>query len=312
MTRQVIWLHAWVLVGLWVMHLTLPDYHHGQVARIMVLGVYAMGYNILFGYTGLLSLGHAMFLAAGMYGMGLTGQHLGFSTIEAFASGIAAAAALAVLVGLLALRTIGVAFMIVTLMFSQSAYLTILYFGEWTRGDEGFVLTSSVRSLWGYDLSTADGRYLAALGLFATALVIKLLLVQSRKGRVMVGIRENEDRTRMLGYDVWRHKMTSLVFSGVFSGAAGAAYGILFGYVGASFAAVPYSIFPLLWVLLGGAGTVLGPVVGTAFMVYLVDYASGQTDAYMLVVGVALVLLILFARRGIMGLIRRRLVPWLP
>gem|GEM_PF-3574665 len=98
----------------------------------------------------------------------------------------------------------------------------------------------------------------------------------------------------MLGYNTWSHKLLALTLSGSFSGASGAAYAILFGYVGASFAAVPYSIFPLLWVLLGGAGTTLGPIIGTAFMVYLVDYASGMTDAYMLVVGVTLVLITLF------------------
>jgi branched-chain amino acid transport system permease protein len=116
----------------------------------------------------------------------------------------------------------------------------------------------------------------------------------------------------LLGYNVWRYKYTALVLSGVYSGAAGAAYGVLFGYVGASFAAVAYSIFPLLWVLVGGVGTLLGPLVGTAFMVYLIDYASGLTDAYMLVVGVVLIFMVLFARRGFMGLVRRYALPWLP
>jgi len=100
--------------------------------------------------------------------------------------------------------------------------------------------------------------------------------------------------------------------SGTVSGAAGAAYGVLFGYVGASFAQVPYSIFPLLWVLLGGAGTVIGPFIGALFMFYLIDLSSGVTDAYMLVVGVALVLLTLFAPKGMMGMVRERWLKWLP
>ena len=311
MTRNLV-LHLAIIGLLYVLHLTLPAYHHGQTARIMTLAVYAMGYNILFGYSGLLSLGHAMFFAAGMYGMGLSAQHLDVPTLPAFGIGILAATALAFLVGLLALRTIGVGFMIVTLMFSQSAYLTILYFGDYTRGDEGFVLPASARTFMGYDFSQADTRYLAALGLFATALLLKLWLVSSRKGRVMVAVRENEERARMLGYNSWSHKLLALTLSGTFSGAAGAAYAILFGYVGASFAAVPYSIFPLLWVLLGGAGTTLGPIIGTAFMVYLIDYASGWTDAYMLVVGVTLVAITLFVRGGLMGFVRSRMVPWLP
>jgi len=311
MTRLLL-LHVAIIAGLYGLHLILPDYHHGQVARIMVLAIYAMGYNILFGYTGLLSLGHAMFFAAGMYGMGLSAQHLGMTTIPAFTIGVVAAAIVSLLFGLLALRTIGVAFMIVSLMFAQAAYLTILYFGEWTRGDEGFVLTSTARQIAQFDLSKADERYLAALALFGTALILKLLLIRSRKGRILRATRENEERARMLGYNVWGHKLMALVASGTMSGAAGAAYGILFGYVGASFASVPYSIFPLLWVLLGGAGTTLGPLIGTAFMVYLVDYASGFTDAYMLIVGVALVLLTIFVRGGIMGFVRSKVFPWIP
>lgn len=311
MTRDLV-LHLGLLAVLYFLHVALPDYHHGQVARIMVLAVYAMGYNILFGYSGLLSLGHAMFFAAGMYGMGLSAQHLDMPTLPAFLIGIGSATFLAFIVGLLALRTIGVGFMIVTLMFAQSAYLTILYFGEYTRGDEGFVLTSDARKFMEWDFSQADTRFLAALALFGTALLIKLWLVRSRKGRVMIAVRENEERARMLGYNTWSHKLLALTLSGAFSGASGAAYAILFGYVGASFAAVPYSIFPLLWVLLGGAGTTLGPIIGTAFMVYLVDYASGMTDAYMLVVGVTLVLITLFVRGGLLGFVRSKMAPWLP
>lgn len=301
-----------VLAGLLVLHFVLPVYHHGQVARIMVLAVYALGYNILFGYTGFLSLGHAMFFAAGMYGMGLTVQLLGMPFLPGFVFGLIAAAVLALVVGLLALRTEGVAFMIVTLMFAQAGYLSILYFGEWTRADEGFVLASHGRQFLGIDFSEANARYLAALVLFGTALLVKHAVVTRPGGRVLIAIRENAERARMLGYDIWRHRLHAVVLSGVFAGASGAAYGVLFGYVGASFAAVPYSIFPLIWVLLGGAGTVLGPLVGTAFMVYLIDFASGLTDAYMLAVGLALVILVLFARKGIMGLVRSRIWPWLP
>jgi branched-chain amino acid transport system permease protein len=129
---------------------------------------------------------------------------------------------------------------------------------------------------------------------------------------VLIAIRENEPRARMLGYDTWRHKLLAVVLSGTVAGAAGATYGILFGYVGASFAQVPYSIFPLLWVLLGGAGTVIGPLVGTLFMFYLIDLSSAVTDAYMLVVGVVLVLLTMFARSGLMGIVRERWLKWLP
>ncbi|MBS4010563.1 MAG: branched-chain amino acid ABC transporter permease, partial [Roseovarius sp.] len=212
----------------------------------------------------------------------------------------------------LALRTAGVAFMIVTLMFAQAGYLTVLYFGALTRGDEGFVIQQTQRMLWGIDLSDEGNRYLAALLLFGTCLMLCLWLVRSPFGRVLVAIRENEERVRMLGYDVFAHKFAVMVISGTMAAAAGAAYGLLFGYVGATFASVQYSIFPLLWVLLGGAGTVLGPFIGTLFMFYLIDLSSGVTTAYMLIAGVALVALTLFAPQGLMGEVRRRFWRGMP
>ncbi len=310
--RKSLLLHLGLIGGLFVLAYVLPTYHHGNLARIMVLATYAIGYNVLFGYTGLLSLGHAMFFAAGMYGMGLAMQHGNVPALPALFLGIIAATILAAVVAVLALRTIGVAFMIVTLMFAQTGFLTILYFGEWTRGDEGFVLQQDVRQIAGLDLSDPMTRYLAAWVLFSTALLITARMMHVAFGGVLVAIRENEERTRMLGYNVFAHKFAAVVISGTIAGAAGAAYGLLFGYVGATFAAVQYSIFPLLWVLLGGAGTTIGPFIGALFMFYLIDYSSGLTSAYMLIAGVALVLLTLFARAGIAGEIRRRWAPWLP
>ncbi|GAW36286.1 leucine/isoleucine/valine transporter permease subunit [Roseovarius sp. A-2] len=305
-------LHLGLLAVLLALHFVLPAYHHGNLARVMVLASFAMGYNILFGYTGLLSLGHALFFAAGMYGMGLSVQYLGLGAGPALLLGVLTGAVISGALALLALRTSGVAFMIVTLMFAQAGYLSILYFSEWTRGDEGFVLAQAGRMLWGIDLSDPNPRYIAAFVLFSLCLLLSLWLVRAPFGRVLVAIRENEERVRMLGYDTFAHKLAALILSGSMAAAAGAAYGILFGYVGASFAAVQYSILPLLWVLLGGAGTVLGPFIGTLFMFYLIDLSSGITTAYMLIAGVALVLLTLFAPQGIMGELRRRLWKGLP
>ena len=180
------------------------------------------------------------------------------------------------------------------------------------RGDEGIVIPQARRALLGIDLSQDSNRYFAALILFAVALLITGALVRSGFGRTLVAIRENEDRATMLGYDVQRFKLIAVIASGVLSGASGAAYALLFGYAGATFATVQYSIFPLLWVLLGGAGTTIGPLIGAVFMFYLIDYASGLTNAYLLLVGIVLVALTLFAPQGIVGTIRARWIRWLP
>lgn len=305
-------LHLGVLALLGALHFVLADYHHGVFARVLTFATFALGYNIMFGYTGMLSLGHAMFLAAGMYGAGLTITHLGWSAGAALPFGVIAAALLGLLVGLLALRTSGVALMIVTLMFAQAGYLTTIYFNVWTGGEDGLTLSRDARSLFGLDFADPDTRYLFALSLFSIGLMIKFWLVRSPTGRVLVAIRENEERVRMLGYDPLRYRLLALVVSAAYAGAAGASYALLDGYVGSSFAAIQYSILPLLWVLVGGAGTVLGPLLGALAMQYLMDYAKDVTEAYMIVVGAALVLLVIIAPKGLLGVVRERLAPWLP
>jgi len=305
-------LHIAIVVVLFGLYSVLPEYHSGNLARILVLAVYAMGFNILFGYTGLLSLGHALFFAAGMYGLGLGIQYLDFSPLTAMFAGLLAAAIVSTVVGFLALRTSGVAFMIVTLMFAQAGYLTILATGKYTRGDEGFVIKQADRILFGIDLTAANNRYYFAAVLFSLCFIALLFVVRSGFGRTLVAIRENEERARMLGYDVHRHKLIAVIISGVLAGCSGATYALLFGYAGATFATVQYSIFPLLWVLVGGAGTTIGPLLGTVFMFYLIDYASEFTSAYMLVAGLVLIGVTLFAPHGLAGVLRRKLMPWLP
>jgi branched-chain amino acid transport system permease protein len=309
-------LHLAVIALLFALQFVLPAYHHTNLARIMVLASFAIGYNILVGYTGLMSLGHAMFFAAGLYGAGMTIHYFAVSPLLGFLIGVLAGLALAVAVGLIALRTSGVSFMIVTLMFAQACYLLTLYFNDYTRGDEGMVLKPEARRFMigdaVFDLSHPATRFNLALLLFSICFLASLWLVRSGVGRVLVAVRENEERARLLGYDTFRYKLLSLAVSGAMSGAAGAAYVLLFSYFGSTFASIQYSIFPLLWVLVGGVGTTLGPLAGTLAMFYLVDKTSEYTSSYMLVVGAVLVLLMLWSPNGIFGTVRRRMARWLP
>jgi branched-chain amino acid transport system permease protein len=305
-------LHLALIAVLFTAQFWLSPYHATNLARIMVLAVFAMGYNLAFGYTGLLSLGHALLLAAGMYAAGLPAHLWGWGAGPAFIAGVAGGGLVAAALGLLALRTAGVSFMIVTLMFAQAGYLTLLYFAPVTGGDDGFAVAAASRRLLGFDLSTDTPRFFAALAIFAAGLLISLALVRSPFGRTMVAMRENEERSRMLGYNPFTVKLAALTISGLYSGAAGAAYALLFGYVGASFATIQYSILPMLYVLLGGAGTTLGPFLGALLMFALIELASGLTSAYLFFVGAALVALVLFAPKGILGTVRERWVRWLP
>lgn len=317
-------LHLAVASVLFGLGAVLPDYQHGTMASVLVLAVFAMGYNLLFGYTGLLSLGHAMFFSAGLYGAGLTLTYLGWSSPAAFLAGLGCGLVLSLLIGTLALRTTGVAFMIVTMMFAQIFYLATLYFTTWTRGEEGLVLQRAARAFSigpvYVDLADPDTRYLLALILYTIVLFASFWIARSPFGRVLVAIRENEERTRMLGYDTFAAKLGAVVLSGTISAASGAAYALLFGYIGSTFASVQYSILPLLWVLLGGAATTLGPLVGTLLMFYLIETSSDLLNAYLPhaglshlgIVGVALILLVLFFPAGLMGWVRKRYAGWLP
>lgn len=316
MTARIILVHGAVIVALFLAQFVVSDYAVLTLTRIMVLAVYALGYNILFGYAGLLSLGHAMFFATGLYAAALGVTRLGMAAPEAFLVAGVCGLIVSFVIGLVALRASGVAFMIVTLMFSQAAFLTVLYFGDITRGDEGIVIKDDQRmfSAFGQTVDLADPllRYNLALALLGLAILLCLAIVRSRIGHVLVAIRENEGRTAMLGYDVKRYKLIAFVLSGSFAACAGAAYALLFAYAGSTLASIQYSINPLLWTLLGGAATVLGPVLGTALMFLLIDVASGFTSASLLFVGVVLIFLVLFFPTGILGTIRQRWRRWLP
>ncbi len=309
-------LMAGVLLLLFVLQFILPAYHHSTFSKIMVLASYAMGFNILLVYTGLMSLGHAMFFSTGMYATGISVYHFGYTGIPALGIGVLCTVLVSMLLGLVALRTSGVSFLIVTLMFGQAVFLSILYFDQFTLGQDGFTLTKELEPLVlgnaSYSYTDPTFKYNAAWFLFALSLVITNILILSPIGRVLIAIRENEERTQMLGYNTYLYKLFAMTLSGALSGLAGSVHALLFSYVGATFAEIHHSIAPLLWTLLGGVGTTLGPLLGTGIMHYLIDFTSGWTSAYLLIVGAILVLLVIGAPQGLMGLVRQKRFPWLP
>jgi len=209
-----------ILLLLFILQFILPTYHHSSVSKIMVLASYAVAYNFLLGYTGLMSLGHAMFFAAGMYAAGLGIYYLELSALGALLFGAGFTLVISLLFGLFALRTSGVSFLIVTLMFGQTFYLSILYFNEFTFGQDGFSLAKHLGKLVifnkEYLYSNPDVRYNFALILLTAYLLISTLIMFSPVGRILIAIRENESRTQLLGYNVFYYKLFASCFQALF------------------------------------------------------------------------------------------------
>ncbi len=313
---KVLAVHIGVIAGFFILQFIVPPFHAAMLTRIMVLATYAIGYNILLGYTGLMSLGHAMFFATGLYAAGLSVIYYGLPPLEALLLAILLSAVMSAAMGAITLRTSGVFFLIVTMIFSQVFFLTTLYFNVITGGEEGLVLTRYLKpislGLFSVELTDSAVKYNFALIIFAIAFLFSLWLTRSPVGRVLVAIRENEERAEMLGYNIYKYKLLAFTMSGTISGMAGAAYALAFAYIGSALASILYSINPLLWTLLGGAGTTIGPIIGTGLMIYIIDFTSGITTSYLIVVGVTLMLLVLAFPPGIVGAIRRRWLRWLP
>ena len=313
--RKLLVLCLAVLAVLFALQFVLSSYLVLALTRILILAVFAMGYNILMGYTGLLSLGHSMFFAAGLYASGLVSYYWGVPLGWAFLIGIVASAVVSLVIGLLALRTEAVAFMIVTLMFSQVAFLSTLHFSKITGGDQGLTLPTSARSfdLFGLvlDLTNDTTRFNIAFVVFAAVLLLTYAATRGPFGRLLVAVRGNADRTEMLGFDIYAVKLMAFTLSGTIAGTAGALYGLMFGFIGSSFADFQNSIQPLLFTLVGGPGTLLGPLLGTGLMTMLIDRLSGLTTAYLIVVGVLLIVMTLWFPKGILGTIRDKWARWL-
>jgi len=304
-----------VVAILFALQFVLSSYLVLTLTRILIMAIFAMGYNLLMGYTGMLSLGHAMFFAAGLYCAGLSSYYWGVSLPVAFLLGILGSAVVSYVIGLLALRTQTVSFMIVTLMFAQVAYLLTLQYSEITGGDQGLTLPATARSfsLFGMpmDMTSQGVRFNIAWVLFTVTLFGLFWITQGPIGRLFIAVRENENRTKMLGFDTYRLKLVSFTVSGTISGMAGAVYGLMFGFIGSSFAGTQYSIEALLYTLVGGPGTLLGPLLGTGVMTLLIDRLSSEITGYLIVIGALLIAVNLWFPAGLLGTLRDRWVSWL-
>ncbi|OLC39649.1 MAG: hypothetical protein AUH81_01160 [Candidatus Rokubacteria bacterium 13_1_40CM_4_69_5] len=282
----------------------LPAYPLTLLTQAFIVAILAMSLDVLLGYTGLPSLGHAAYFGVAAYAVAIlaTERQAGFATC--LVVGIVAAGVTAAAFGLIAIRAAGTYFLMITLALGMVVWGLAFRWVSLTKGDNGISGVPRPElglpwSLWGplpffyFSLVTA-----------VLAWVLMGLLVVSPFGMSLKGIRESESRMRILGYNVWLHKYLSFVISGTFAGLAGVLWAYYNGFVSPVDVQLVTSVETLLMVALGGPGTLAGPAVGAALIVFLKNFVSVYTKRWLLILGAVYIGVILFAPRGLAGAFR--------
>jgi branched-chain amino acid transport system permease protein len=299
---------AAVLLFLLLFPLLMP--YQALATNILIFGLFAVGFNLLFGYTGMLSFGHAAFLGTGSYVAGMSIVHAHLPWVLAIGLGIAAAAATGAVIGYLAIRTRGIYFAMVTLALGQVVYYAFYKAETWTGGENGLRgINVPAMEFAGLrlDLTHPTTKYYVVLAFVALALWLVSRVLASPFGAVMEAIRENEKRVAACGYDVARSKLLVFVLSAGLCGLAGALRALHLSVVPIDSLHYLQSGQVVMMCLLGGMGTFFGPFVGAGVFLYLEDVVTGLTRHWMAVVGVIFMSFVLFFPRGIWGTVLHRL-----
>jgi branched-chain amino acid transport system permease protein len=305
-------LAALLFVGVLIL-LALPfvlsPYDLGLTVQMMIFALFAMSLDLLIGYGGMPSLGHAAYFGIAAYATGLLALRLGVSVWFAIPAALLLAALTAALFGLLALRTRGSYFLMITLALAQVAWGVAFGWRTLTGGDDGLpdVPRPDLGLHLGLPWSLADSTPFYYFALFFVALGTFLLIriVASPFGYALRGIRESETRMLALGYNVWRYRFVAFVLAAMFAGLAGCLYVYFNRFVSPDYLHVERSAEVLLMVILGGSGTLIGPAIGAALIVFLETVVSAYTERWLLLLGLIYVVVALFAPRGLVGLVRQ-------
>ena len=299
---------AAVIAFLIVMPWLLP--YEALAVNILIFGLYAVGFNLLFGYTGLLSFGHAAFLGVGSYLTGIGMVHLGLPWGVAVLLGVLSAALVGVVMGYLAIRTRGIYFSMVTLALAQIVYYAFYKAERWTGGENGLrgIQVPSMDVL-GIRLDFLDPttKYYVILVFVATALWFVSRLLASPFGAVIEAVRENENRAAVCGFDVPRTKLLVFVISAALCGLAGALRALHLSVVPIDSLHYLLSGQAVMMCLLGGMGTFFGPFVGAGVFLTLEDVVTTLTRHWMAVVGAVFMFFVLYFPAGIWGTFMKRL-----
>jgi len=302
-----------IVLALWAALATFPQWSGfwessrfaaGVIRQVLIFAIFASSLNLLVGYAGLPSLGHAAFFGGGAYAAAIAAQRLGTDELlVSLGAAVAAAALLALVIGFLAVRALGIFFLMLTLALGQMVFAIAFQATDLTGGSNGF---SSIHRpvLFGLDLNAASDLYVLVC---VASLLVGLLLwrvTTSSYGRALVGVRENERRMRALGYDTRTLKLSAFVLAGALAGVAGALSSYEFRFVSPNDVALGTSVAGFVMVLIGGAGTLIGPILGAAVVLLIERVLPSQLPAQT-ILGIVFVGFVVFARQGIVGAVRR-------
>lgn len=283
------------------------------IAEILIWSLFAASVNLLFGYVGLLSFGQALFFGFGMYGVAIGVDKLGLGFWPALGLGVAAPVAMAFVAGIFAVRLTWHYFAIITVVFSLIFYFLALTLKPLTGGDDGisFSLPATFKfggSEWGFANETFQ--YFFILATVVLCLYAMRRLLGSPLGKAFMAIRDNDVRASLIGLNVYWLRLIAFVIAGFLAGLSGALFAFFGRYASASYMFYHVSGEAVVWTIVGGAGTLFGPLVGTALFIVIREVVSTQWQHHALIVGTVAILIVIYAPRGVVGLWRDLLDRW--
>lgn len=297
-----------VVLGM-VFLMVLPPFYTSYwislLTQMLIFAVLAMSLDVLMGYSGLSSFGHAAFFGSAGYVTAILSTRYGVGFVPCMLAGIALPLLIAMLFGFLVAHASGVSFLIITLALGMCLWGIAFRWVTMTGGDNG--ISGVMRpDLGGLPLNMTDPLtfYYVIMVFFLIAMVMLILLVRSPFGHSLKGIRDSESRMRVLGYHTWLHKYLAYVVAAGFAGAAGVFWAYFNGFISPYDMDLNASIEIILMVILGGPGTLIGPAIGAAIIVFLKNFISAYTERWLLIIGSIYILTILYAPQGLVNLIQ--------
>lgn len=291
-----------VLAFLFIFPLILP--YEALAVNILIYGLFALGFNLVFGYMGILSFGHAAFFGVGSYATGIAMLHFGIHWFAAIIIGIIAAGITAMIMGAMAIRSRGIYFAMVTLALAQCVYYLVYQMSDWSGGEDGLTGVSAGTidlGIVSFDLLNPTIKYYFMYVFVAIAIIAFSRILASPFGAVLEAVRENENRAKACGYNVQMTKWVAFVISGLFCGLAGALNAIHLSVVPIESLHYHLSGQAVMMALLGGMGTFFGPFVGAMAYLLLEDVITLMTTHWQLYLGVIFMIFVLFFPKGIWG-----------